>query len=48
MKVGFPLMKYVLTTLTKSALVPLEVTAIALATYAAIQKKVMGWTQQHW
>ena len=42
MSVDLPLMKDVLTPLTKSVLVPLELTAAASATDAAIQKKNFG------
>ena len=35
-------MKNVLKPLAKSVLIPLELTAVASATYAAIQKKIFG------
>ena len=40
LKTYFPLMKNVLKTLAKSVLIPLELTAAASATDAAIQKKL--------
>ena len=46
MKVSLLLMKNVFTLLAKSVLVPLGLTAAALATYAAIQEKILG-QQQH-
>ena len=45
LKTGFPLMKNVLKPLAKSVLKPLELTAAALATDAAIQKKDQVWMQ---
>ena len=42
MGAGLPLLKNVLTQLTKNVLAPLELTAVASATDAAIQKKVFG------
>ena len=42
MTAGLPLMKNVLTPLGKSVLVSLELTTIASATDAAIQKKIFG------
>ena len=42
MSVGLRLMKNVLTTLAKSILVPLGVTAAASKTNAVIQKKIFG------
>ena len=41
-KTGFFLMKNVLKPLAKSILIPLGLTATALAIYAAIQKKIFG------
>ena len=38
-KIGLPLMKYRLTTLAKSVLMPLVLTTETLATEASIQKK---------
>ena len=40
MKVGLTLMKNVLTTLAKSVLIPLRLTAAASATNATIRKKI--------
>ena len=42
LKISLPLMKNVLKSLAKSALVPFGLTAAASATYAGIQKKVFG------
>ena len=42
MPVSLPLMKNVLTTSAESVLVPLGLTAVALATDAAVQKKIFG------
>ena len=42
LKTGLPLMKNVLKPLTKSVLIPLGLTAAALATEAAIHKKMLG------
>ena len=42
MTAGLPLMKNVLTPLDKSILIPLGLTTAALATDAAIQKKIYG------
>ena len=42
LKIGLPLMKNVLKPLTKSVLMPLELTAAARATDAAIHKKMFG------
>ena len=42
MKIGLPLMKNVLALLAKSVLIPLELTAAASTTDAAIQKKIFG------
>ena len=42
MSVGFLLVKSILTLLIKSVLVPFGLTAVALATDAAIQKKIFG------
>ena len=39
-KIGLPLMKYRLTTLAKSVLMPLVLTTEMLATEASIQKKI--------
>ena len=39
-KIGLPLMKYRLTTLAKSVLMPLVLTTETLATEASIQKKI--------
>ena len=46
-RIGLPFMKNVLKSLTKKALVPLLTTA-ALATDAAIQKKIRGSGPQNW
>ena len=42
MTAGVPVMKHVLTTLAKSVLIPLGLTAAASATDAAIEKKNYG------
>ena len=47
LKTGFPLMKTVLKPLAKSALIALGLTASALATDAAIHKKMFGSGQRH-
>ena len=48
MKVGLPLMKNVLTLLTKSFMVPLRLTAAVSATDAAIKRKFMDQGWLHW
>ena len=42
MRIGFPLLKNVLTPLAKSALMPLQLTVAVSATGAIIQKKIFG------
>ena len=42
MTVGLPLMKNLLTPLSKSVLIPLGLTAATSATDAALQKKIFG------
>ena len=42
LKTGLPLMKNVITRLTKSVLIPLGLTAAALAADAGIHKKILG------
>ena len=43
MRTGLPLMKYSLTSLAKSVLIPLGLTAAASTTDVAIQKKMFGF-----
>ena len=42
LKTGLPLMKSVITTLTKTVLIPLGLTAAASAADAGIHKKILG------
>ena len=42
LKTGFPLMKNVFKLLSKSVLIPLQLTAAASTTDAAVQKKIFG------
>ena len=42
MRIGFPLLKNVLTPLAKSALMPLQLAVAVSATGATIQKKIFG------
>ena len=42
MRIGFPLLKNVLTPLAKSALMPLQLTVAVSATGTIIQKKIFG------
>ena len=47
LKTGLPLMKNVITTLAKSVLIPLRLTATALASDARIHKKILGSGKQN-